>query len=133
MSVYKLYSATVQEAAASLDIVKTGKIVGVQWAVAGDLDADGESFSAELSFSSSNGLTTNDTKSSFSTIRQQNGLLTSGAIATGVNVFFPLPDVMVVEGERLYLHTSGTAITVTAYIWVEDGLDIAGRQRRLRL
>jgi hypothetical protein len=133
MSVYKLYSATVSEAAASLDVIKTGKMVGVQWACAGDLDADGESFAAELSFSSANGLATNDTKSSFSTIRQQNGLLTSGAIATGINVFYPLPDIDVIEGERIYLHTSGTAITVTAYIWVADGLDIAGRQRRLRL
>jgi hypothetical protein len=133
VSVYKLYSATVAEATASVDVVKTGKIVGVQWAVAGDLDADGENFAAELSFSSASGISTNDTKSSFSAIRQQNGLLTSGAIATGVNVFFPLPDVLISEGERVYLHTSGTAITVTAYIWVEDGLDIAGRQRRLRL
>ena len=133
MSVYKLYTATVGDAAASVDIIKSGKIVGLQWAVVGDLDADGESYAAELSISSSSGLTTNDTKSSIATIRQMTALLTSGAVATGINQFMPLPDVPVSEGERLYLHTSGTSITATLYIWVDDGLDIAGRQRRLRL
>lgn len=133
MSVYKLYSASIGDAVASVDVVKTGKIVGVQWAASGDLDADNETFAAELSFSSSNGLATHDTKSSFSAIRQALGLLTSGASSTGVNAMFPMPDIMVAEGERMYLHTTGTAITVTAYVWVEDGLDMAGRQRRLRL
>jgi hypothetical protein len=133
VSVYKLYSASIGDGVASVDVVKTGKIVGIQWAASGDLDADGETFAAELSFSSSSGLTSNDTKSSISAIRQQNGLLTSGAIATGINQMFPMPDVQISEGERLYLHTSGTSIVCTAYVWVEDGLDIAGRQRRLRL
>jgi len=133
MSVYKFYSASVGDAVASVDIVKSGKIEMVQWSAQGDLDADGESFGAELSFSSSSGFTTHDTKSSISTIRQAVGLLTSGSAATGVNLSVPMPDVDVAEGERVYLHTTGTAIVATVYLWVRDGLDIAGRSRRVRL
>lgn len=133
MSVYKLYSASIGDGAASIDVVKNGRIEAIHWAARADLDADGESFDAELSFSSSSGLATNDTKSSISTIRMQNGLLTSGAIASAVNQWQSPMDVAVVEGERLYLHTAGTAIVCTVYVWVNDGLDIAGRARRTRL
>lgn len=133
MSVYKLYTATVGDSAASVDIVKSGKIEAIQWAARADLDADGESYDVELSFSSSSGLAVNDTKSSISAIRKQNGMLTSGAIPAEVNMFMSPLDISVAEGERMYLHTAGTAIIVTCYVWVNDGLDISGRARRTRL
>jgi hypothetical protein len=130
MSLYKFYTATVGDAAASIDIVKSGKIEAIQWATVGDLDADGEAFNAELSFSSSSGFTTHDTKSSISAIRQ----LAAGTPAAydAVNLFMAPLAIGVTEGERLYLHTSGAAIICTVYVWVNDGLDLAGRQRRVR-
>lgn len=133
MSIYKLYSASVGDGAASVDIIKGGKITTLQWAVRADLDADGEYCDAELSFSSSSGLTTNDTKSSISTVRLQAGLLTSGAVLSAQNLVIPALECPVSEGERIYLHTAGTNITCTVYVWVDDGLDISGRQRRARL
>jgi hypothetical protein len=135
MSVYKLYSATIQDAAASVDVISDGMIEGVQWMADADFDADGETLSAELSFSSSSGLTTNDTKSSITGFRQTCGAAGTPANLTvvGINQMIPLPNVAVVEGERLYLHLAGTNGRVTAYVWVNDGLDIAGRQRRVRL
>lgn len=131
MSIYKLYTATISEAAASLDITADGKIVGVAWAAVGDLDADGESFYAEVSFSSTNGLATNDTKSSFSTVRQFNGLLTSGAIPAAVNVYHGPLNIPVTMGERIYLHTSGTQIVCTVYIFVDDKAKATSRRVRL--
>ena len=137
MSVYKLYSASIGDGAASLDIVADGVIQAVQWAISADLDADGETYSAEISFSSTNGLTTNDTKSSVSAVRQlaaDTGAAASNKL-TGTNFFCgPGLGIPVKAGERMYLHTAGTAITCTAYLFVQDGIGM-GRQsgRRVRL
>jgi hypothetical protein len=130
MSVYKLYGSGVTDALATADITSDGVIEAVQWAATGDLDADGESFAAELSFASASGFTANDTKSSISTIRQQNGLLTSGAVATGVNMFMGPLDIPVSQGERLYLHGSGTNLTVTCHVYVRDRAGAIGRRVR---
>lgn len=130
MSVYKLYGSGVTDALATVDITADGVIEAIQWAAIGDLDADGETFAAELSFASASGFTANDTKSSISTIRQANGLLTSGAIAAGVNCFLGPLDVPVSQGERLYLHGSGTNLTVTCHVFVRDRQGAVGRRLR---
>lgn len=133
LSIYKLYGSGVTDALASLDVVANGVIEGIQWAAVGDLDADGESFNAEVSFSSTSGFTSNDTKSSISTIRQ----LAAGTPVAycGVNQYFgPNLGIPVKAGERLYLHASGTAFIGTVYLYVRDGIGegrTAGRRVRL--
>lgn len=137
MSIYKLYGTGVTDNLASLDIVMDGTITGVQWAATGDLDADAETYAAELSFSSASGFTTNDTKSGISTIRQfaaDTGTATSNKL-TGTHVFVgPGLNIPVKQGERLYLHGSGTSLTVTCHIYVDDragGGRPSGRRVRL--
>ena len=135
MSVYKLYSASIGDAVASLDVVKDGTIEGVAFAVSGDLDADGETYNAEVSFASASGFSTNDTKSSFAAIRQgaaDTGTATSNKL-TGTNTFVgPGLGITVKTGERLYLHTAGTAIICTVFIYVRDGQS-SPNSRRVRL
>lgn len=136
MSVYKLYGTGVSDNLASLDIVHNGVIEAVAFAAYGDLDADGETYSAEVSFSSASGFTTNDTKSSIAGIRQQaadTGTATSNKL-TGTNVFIgPGLGIPVKAGERLYLHGAGTALVVSAYIYVKDAAGGGGGGRRVRL
>lgn len=135
MSIYKLYGTGITDNLCSLDIVSSGHINAIQWAAYGDLDADNESFAAEVSFSSTSGFTSNDTKSSVSAIRGFDGLLTSGAAFTAVNLFVgPSLGIPVVQGERLYLHATGTSFTGTVYLYVNDGVS-SGRPsgRRVRL
>jgi len=133
MSIYKLYTTTVGDGAASLDIVADGRITGIQWSADFDHDADGEQLRAELSFASSSGFTTNDTKSSFSKIAHSvNG--TPGFTTGAVNLFVGPVDIPVNQGERVYLHTVGTAASIsslTAYMYVDDRVRADGRRVRL--
>lgn len=137
MSIYKLYGTGTSDNLASLDIVVDGQISAIQWSVFGDLDADGETYSAELSFSSSSGFTTNDTKSGISTVKQFAAAAGTPASLhmTGTHLFLgPNLGIPVKQGERLYLHGTGTSMTATCFIYVNDGVG-AGRQggRRVRL
>ena len=131
MSIYKLYGSGVTDNLASLDIAANGKIVGVAWAAYGDLDADTETLAAEVSFSSSSGLATNDTKSSISAVRAFNTSTATALIA--INTFVgPGLNIPVKAGERLYLHAAGASFTGTAYVYVDDG-GVAASARRTRL
>lgn len=135
MSVYKMYATGVTDNLASLDIVRNGTIEAILFAAYGDLDADGETYAAEVSFSSASGFQTNDTKSAIATIRQQaadTGTATSNKL-TGTNVFVgPGLGIPVKAGERLYLHGTGTALVVTVHIYVKDGPS-SPNDRRVRL
>lgn len=136
MSVYKLYGTGNTDNLANLDIVKGGRITGIQWGVEADLDVDLETARGELSFSSASGFTTNDTKSSISTVRaiaSDTGTAASNKLIA-INFFVGPLSIAVVEGERLYLHGAGTTITASVTIYVDDGIG-SGRPagRRVRL
>jgi len=136
MSIYKLYGTGVTDGLASVDVVSDGMITGVQWAAYGDLDADAETLGAEVSFASASGFTTNDTKSSISTIRalaNDTGTAASNKLVA-VNLFVGPLEVPVKTGERLYLHGTGTALVCTVYIHVRDRIAEGRPQgRRVRL
>lgn len=134
MSIYKLFSTTDGDGAASVDITAPGTIEGVYWSGYARLSADTDDFEAELSFASSSGFATNDTKSSICGIRQETELVTSGQITNGVNSFCGPLNVPVAQGERLYLHTAtpaGTAtMRISCWVYVRDR---ASQSRRVRL
>lgn len=134
MTIYKLTGTTVQDNVASLDIQEDGVMDGVLMAMTADLDADGEVMSMEVSFSSTSGFATNDTRASIAGCAIQNGLLTSGAINGAVNIYVPI-GMTVSGGERVYLHTSGTAAAigrVSAWIYVADSFGAEQRRARER-
>lgn len=133
MTIYKMYaSANPADALATLDIVADGRIV----AIGGYMDpayagADG-SVRSELSFASSSGFASNDTRSSFWGMASRHDFTTSGGVQSVVNEMVTGLDIPVALGERLYLHATGTAVTTIFTIWlyVEDKQGSAGRRIR---
>ena len=134
MSLYKLYGTGVTDGLASLDIVEPGVIYAVSWAAYGDLDADGETLGAELSFASASGFTTNDTKSAIDTIRalaNDTGTAASNKVVA-INKATTGLEIPVEQGERLYLHGTGTALVCTVHIYVRDSAGRRAAGRRVR-
>lgn len=130
MTCYKLFVSSIAsgDGLASLDIAMDGQIVGIQWAhaITGGAASSGR---LELSFASSNGLNTNDTRSSIST---------SAWATTGANQSFNtwsavLPGVPVTAGERLFLHhdveSAPTSGLHCVHIYVADKSAGARRTR----
>lgn len=115
-TVMKLYAATSGDAVASIDVPDGGIIEGVQWAADSTAAGDAETLRAELSFASTSGFTSNDTRASITGIRNAMNFTTSGADSVGINMFVPM-EVEVQAGERLYLHTSNNA-TGTISCWI---------------
>lgn len=130
MGLYKLYGTGVTDAVASLDIVANGNIVAIAVAHEADLPADNNTSRMEVSFSSTSGFTSNDTKSSIITSRLFASLVTSGLATTGANFGVSGLKIPVTLGERIYLHGSGTTMTATVYIYTDDR-SAAGRRQRL--
>lgn len=117
-SVIKMYANATggaENALAQIDVPMGGRLIGVQWAYAAELDADGDDGQAQLSFRSAGAFTTNDDRGVISEIRTEAQLVTSGISNAFVNTYVPLPDIPVGPGERLYLHGNHAAST-PAYI-----------------
>lgn len=134
MGVYKLYTTTDGDAAASVDIVAAGTIEGVYWSGYATLAADADSFEAELSFASTSGFATNDTKSSICGVRSETELTTSGQVQNAINIMIAPLNIPIVQGERLYIHTATPvgAATLRLSCWVYTR-DRAAAGRRVRL
>lgn len=134
MTVYKLTANTVADAAATLDIQDDGVIEGVLINMRATLNADTENMNVEVSFASVSGFTANDTRASFAGMSLQAGMLTSGGLTASENLFISM-NIPVSGGERIYIHTAGTAAAldrVSVWLFVADGrvADRAGRVRR---
>lgn len=100
---------------AMVDVPQDGLITAVEWSARAELDADGDLYSAQLSFGSQANFTTNDARQVISEIRAGNELVTSGASQWGINTQTMLSNgVPVALGERLYLHVTATASTPSA-------------------
>jgi hypothetical protein len=85
--------------------------------------ADGERATAELSMSSTQQTSTNDTPNVIDQVSCHMVLTTSGAINTGTNISRENMDFPVAAGEKIYLHTVGTSnlVTVpTVFVDVEE-------------
>lgn len=125
VKVYKLFaSGTVSaDGAASLDIQEDGQLCAALLdltATAADALDDGGS--AEISFSSTSGFTTNDTRASILGISRNQAFLTSGGGGVGGSVFmtFAPHGIPMAAGERIYLHlgVTGSGPTVRVRCWL---------------
>lgn len=133
MDIYKLYgtTATDTDALAQVDIQVDGHIVAASlelWTGAADALTDGAQ--AEVSFASSNGFSSNDTKSSFIHAAAQQTFLTSGGGPVNARTVLTGLAIEVAAGERIFLHVDiSGAITCffVAYLYVMALGDSAGR------
>lgn len=125
MDVYKLFSSETAsgDAQATLDIQRDGHIV----AISGDVSVQGadalnDGASVELSFASTSGFGSNDTKASLLTMRAHQGFLTSGGGPVTKRADVAGIAIAVAAGERLYLHFevagSGPTAYATVYVFV---------------
>lgn len=104
---YKSFTGTAN-AGAQVQAIRSGRIVGVQWAIGADLDSDLETFVIELSLVPIYQSATNDAKGVISAMY---GMATgTPAGVTSFNAFFPV-DVPVQAGQLIYLN--GTLATTT--------------------
>jgi hypothetical protein len=123
-----------QNALASVDVPHDGKLVGCFISGNADLDADGEIAEIEISFGSTSGFTSNDTRSriAIATVGRL-AVAAAGQSIGQLAVMVDLPDLRVGMGERIYIHSLGSA-GVAADYWVslhfDFELDRAAIRRR---
>lgn len=98
----------VQDSLAQVDVPSDGFIIGIDWDVRANLDADNEAISAELSFIATNQLTTNDVRGRLSSISQNIAFTTSGNSDCSMQKYVGPIDIPVAGGERLYIHVEST-------------------------
>ncbi len=133
MSIYKLYGAGTggtENSIANLDVQFDGTIVAFHVTAMGDLDADAENFNIEVSFLSTNTISSNDARGSIVVLNAQtsNTVNTVSQQSSVSGVSIP-----VIAGERIHLHISATAGVTTAvhcYLYVTDGQPPEVRRRR---
>ena len=134
-SVIKMQAAATggsESALASIDVPNPGHLIGIQWAGNWDLDADTESVVAQLSFRSTIAAA-NDDRGVISEIRGQLNLTTSGGSFGSINVYASLPDLPVMGGERIYIHSSngaGVTGTIVALLHFDFDMDKVSMRRR---
>lgn len=136
MTNYKLWSntATAGDGVASLDVVSDGKLFGILVVIDGlagaGVNARGR---MEISFASSSGFITNDTRSSIAQV-SYSAITSAGAFNQMQWIY--VPDIQFNQGERVFLHhtitgTALSAINITAFLYVTDKSDSSSRRVRL--
>ena len=134
-TVLKMYGAITggtQDAIAMIDVPMPGRIIGVQWSLAAVLATDYSAF-AQLSFRPAGSFTTNDDRGVLSEVYALFEITTTGAGNVAVNQYSELPEVPIMGGERLYIHSSATASVagrVIALLHFDFDLDKISMRRR---
>jgi len=119
-----------ENAIAMIDIPSDGFLIGVDWDLTCDLDADAEICEAELSFIATTQISTNDVRGRISSISANAGVLSAvGVSATSIQKWLSNFDLSVAGGERLFLHINATA-GVTSRLRCNLFLDQPGSTRR---
>ncbi len=99
-----------QDTVAMIDIPQPGFLIGIDWDVNGDLDADAEILTCELSFIATNQLTASDVRGRISSIGARLALLSAtSAHVVSLQKWLNGFDIPVAAGERLFLHVVSTA------------------------
>ena len=137
MSVYKLFgnmTGGAQNDISALDIQFSGVLYGVSFSGFARLDAGQEAFQAEVSFLSVSTLLANDARGSICATGQgELHLLTSGVGIVNLNHSISGLEIEVSAGERVHLHTNGTAGvsgSLQCYLYVRDRAMASLRRRR---
>lgn len=129
LGLYAAGTGGTENAAASFDIPQDGVITGVDWDCTAHLDADDETFEAELSFIGTHQLSSNDVRGRLSSIGVNATITTSGIAAPVMQKMVGPMEVPVAGGERIYLHINSAA-GVVSDVRCCVHLDVAGRVNR---
>mgnify|MGYP005822946611 CR=1 FL=1 len=130
IGMYGAITGGVQDAVAMIDIPQDGFIVGIDWDLAVDLDADGEVANVELSFIATNQLSTNDVRGRLSSVGVQTAVLTAvGSTTVSTQKWLGSFDIAVAAGERIFLHANSTA-GVTGVVRCNLFVDFTGGTTR---
>lgn len=125
IGLYGLIAGGTQDALASIDIPQDGFIIGVDWDMHADLDADSEFANAELSFIATNQLSTSDVRGRISSVSALVTVLSAvGGHTAGAQKWLGSFDMPVSGGERIYLHSvasSGVGGVIRANLYVDLG------------
>ena len=98
-----------QDALAMIDIPQDGFIIGIDWDLNVNLDADDETVTAELSFIATNQRSTNDVRGRLSSISTRAAVLTAvGGHLGHIQKWLGSFDIAVAGGERLFVHVIST-------------------------
>ena len=123
-----------QDALANIDIPQDGVLLGIDWDVNGDLDADGEGLALELSFIATNQLGQNDVRGRISSISTNLVVLTAvGIDHISLQKWISPFQLMLFGGERLYLHSlssAGVSGVVRCNLHFDGGAQITRRSSR---
>jgi len=137
MTLYKLWASVTAtgDASAQLDIVGDGYISAIWGYCTGEgADALNDGIGFELSFASTSGFNSSDTRASFFGLDTRNNFLTSGGAMPGMYGSVSGLRIPVLAGERIYMHSleNGTITAGRGTFWffVEDGLDVRPSPRR---
>jgi len=113
IGMYASLSGGTENAIANIDIPQDGVLLGIDWDINLNLDADNEDMAAELSFIATNQLSQNDVRGRIGSISGRLAVLD----ATGPQ-FFSIQkwvgpfELSLAAGERIYLHAvSATGVT----------------------
>ncbi len=130
IGLYGAFTGGTENALGMIDIPQDGFIIGVDWDLRADLDADGELIEAELSFIATNQLATNDARGRISSVSAMVTVLTAvGGHTVGLQKWLGSFDISVSGGERIFLHTNGSA-GVTGSVRCNMYVDQPGSTRR---
>jgi len=134
IGMYGTISGGTENALASIDIPQDGFIIGIDWDLSVNMDADNENAAAELSFIATNQLSTNDVRGRLSSVSTRLAVLdATGPQAVTVQKWLGSFDLAVSGGERLYLHansTSGVNGDVRCNLFVDLGSTVRRSARR---
>jgi len=123
-----------ENAIAAIDVPMNGNLIYVSWHATIAYDTDGDYAQFQLSFGSSHSIA-NDARQVLSNclVGAFESVTAVGVVPAGINVGFPIPDVPVGMGERLYVHSLAAAAivgAVTALLHFDFDLDKVQVRRR---
>jgi len=125
-----------QDAMAMIDIPQDGFLIGIDWDLNADLDADIEVVSAELSFIATNQLTSNDVRGRISSVSARAAVLTAvGTAIVSIQKWLSGFDIPVSAGERFFLHgvsIAGVAGVVIVNLFFDFGSNALPRRSTRR-
>lgn len=105
----------------SINMPRSGKIVGIQYAISADFDADAEAYSLELATVPTLQCNTNAAQGTIAVWRALAAVGAAGTWTEGQNGYLPIPSIGVEAGQLLYINGFGSAsiAVVTLLIYLQ--------------
>lgn len=132
--IHKLFAtgSATADGVATTDVTENGRITGI-WGYLDVTNADAatDGYAMEISFASSSGFTSNDTRSSIYGCSVRCSLTTSGGYNSSQAFASPPLNIEVVMGERIYAHIleDGAPASYDLSVWIAIAKAAVARRR----